>query len=93
MVTDGRFSGATRGLMIGHVAPEAASGGPIAAVHDGDVITIDIENRRLDLDVDAATLAARLEDWKAPQPRFATGVFARYAQAVASAADGAVMRT
>jgi dihydroxy-acid dehydratase len=93
MVTDGRFSGATRGLMVGHVAPEAAAGGPIAAVRDGDMITIDIENRLLDLDVDAETLNARLAQWKPPAPRFATGVFARYANAVASAADGAVMRS
>jgi dihydroxy-acid dehydratase len=93
MVTDGRFSGATRGLMVGHVAPEAATGGPIAAVRDGDMITIDIENRLLDLDVDAETLNARLAQWKTPAPRFATGVFARYANAVASAADGAVMRS
>jgi dihydroxy-acid dehydratase len=93
MVTDGRFSGATRGLMIGHVAPEAANRGPIAAVRDGDVITIDIDQRRLDVEIDAATMTARLAEWRSPAPRFATGVFARYAQSVASAADGAVMRS
>jgi dihydroxy-acid dehydratase len=93
MVTDGRFSGATRGLMVGHVAPEAANGGPIAAVRDGDMITIDIDARLLDIDLDAETLAARLGEWRRPAPRFSTGVFARYAGAVASASDGAVMRS
>jgi dihydroxy-acid dehydratase len=92
MVTDGRFSGATRGLMVGHVAPEAAAGGPIAAVRDGDMVTIDIDNRLLDIAVDAETLASRLAQWKMPAPRFANGVFARYANGVTSAADGAVMR-
>ena len=92
MVTDGRFSGATRGLMVGHVAPEAANGGPIAAVRDGDVITIDIDARRLDVELDEATLKARLAEWKTPAPRFATGVFARYAAAVTSAANGAIIR-
>jgi len=92
MVTDGRFSGATRGLMVGHVAPEAANGGPIAALRDGDIITIDIDARRLDVNVDAATLATRLTEWTPPAPRYKSGVFARYATGVASAADGAVMR-
>ncbi len=69
MVTDGRFSGATRGLMIGHVAPEAAAGGPIAAIRDGDIITIDVDRRLLDVELDADTLAARLAGWKAPAPR------------------------
>ena len=92
MVTDGRFSGATRGLMVGHVAPEAANGGPIAALRDGDVITIDVDARRLDVELDDAALKARMSEWKAPAPRFSTGVFARYAKAVASAADGAVVR-
>ena len=92
MVTDGRFSGATRGLMVGHVAPEAANGGPIAAVRDGDRVTIDIDARLLNVHLDAETLAARMAQWKAPAPRFSTGVFARYARAVASASDGAVMR-
>jgi len=92
LVTDGRFSGATRGLMVGHVAPEAAEGGPIAAVRDGDTITIDIDARRLDIDLDEAALQARLKDWKKPAPRFSTGVFARYANGVSSADHGAVMR-
>ena len=73
MVTDGRFSGATRGLMVGHVAPEAANGGPIAAVRDGDMITIDIDARLLDIDLDAETLTARLAQWQRPAPRFSTG--------------------
>ncbi len=92
MVTDGRFSGATRGLMIGHVAPEAAARGPIAAVRDGDTITIDLESRLLDVNLDAETIEARLAQWTPPAPRYSTGVFARYARSVASAADGAVMK-
>jgi dihydroxy-acid dehydratase len=92
MLTDGRFSGATRGLMVGHVAPEAAERGPIAAVRDGDIITIDIDSRQVDINVGAEEMAARLADWKMPAPRFSNGVFARYAHAVSSAADGAVMR-
>jgi dihydroxy-acid dehydratase len=91
LVTDGRFSGATRGLMVGHVAPEAARGGPIAAVRDGDPIAIDVDAGRLDLDVPEDEVARRLADWSPPPPRFATGVFARYAAAVGSASDGAVL--
>ena len=91
LVTDGRFSGATRGLMVGHVAPEAARGGPIAAVRDGDVIGIDVDAGRLDVEIGAEELARRLAEWSVPQPRFTTGVFARYAAAVGSASDGAVL--
>jgi dihydroxy-acid dehydratase len=90
LITDGRFSGATRGLMIGHVAPEAFVGGPIAAVRDGDIINIDTDAGRLDLEVDAAEIAARLRNYQAPPPRFKVGVFAKYAASVASASDGAV---
>jgi dihydroxy-acid dehydratase len=90
-VTDGRFSGATRGLMVGHVAPEAARGGPLAAVRDGDVVTIDVDAGRLDVDVPADELERRLAEWNVPQPRFTNGVFARYAAAVGSASDGAVL--
>src|SRR5712671_5089579 len=90
LVTDGRFSGATRGLMVGHVAPEAHSGGPLAAVRDGDRITIDLEARRLEVDLSASTLAARLRDFRTPPARYATGVFAKYASQVSSAAEGAV---
>ena len=90
LITDGRFSGATRGFCIGHIAPEAARGGPIAAVRDGDVIAIDAASRTLNLDVPEAELKKRLADWKAPRPRYATGVMAKYARMVSSAANGAV---
>jgi dihydroxy-acid dehydratase len=92
LVTDGRFSGATRGLMIGHVAPEAAVGGPIAVVRDGDTITIDIDAGRLELAVSADEIAERLRSWRAPQPHYTTGVFAKYAALVSSASEGAVTR-
>jgi len=90
LLTDGRFSGATRGLMAGHVAPEAQLGGPIAAVHEGDTITFDIPNRELRLEVPAEEIAARLKNVKAPTPHFNSGVFAKYANAVSSASKGAV---
>jgi dihydroxy-acid dehydratase len=90
LLTDGRFSGATHGLMAGHVAPEAARGGPIAAVRDGDVVVFDIKARRLDVEVDEAELRTRMQGWKAPAPRYARGVFAKYAQTVSSASTGAV---
>jgi dihydroxy-acid dehydratase len=90
LVTDGRFSGATRGLMIGHVAPEAAAGGPIAAVQDGDVIDIDITERRIALDLRPADIATRLLHRRAPAPRYSTGVLSKYARLVSSAAEGAV---
>jgi dihydroxy-acid dehydratase len=90
LLTDGRFSGATRGFMVGHVAPEAAAGGPIAAIHEGDTIVIDIEKRSLDLDVPAEVVEKRLAKWQAPQPRYKTGVFAKYVALVSSAAEGAV---
>jgi dihydroxy-acid dehydratase len=90
LLTDGRFSGATRGLMAGHVAPEAFLGGPIAAVHEGDTITFDIPARTLTLNVADAEIAARLAKWKAPEPRFKRGVFAKYANTVSSASEGAI---
>ena len=90
LLTDGRFSGATHGLMAGHVAPEAAVGGPIAAVREGDTIVFDLPNRRLDLDISAEELATRLATWTAPAPRYTRGVFAKYARVVSSAAEGAV---
>jgi len=90
LLTDGRFSGATRGLMAGHVAPEAASGGPIAALRDGDVIIFDVDKRLLDAELSEVEIAERLRSWKAPQPRYATGVFAKYASRVSSASQGAV---
>jgi dihydroxy-acid dehydratase len=90
LLTDGRFSGATRGLMVGHVAPEAALGGPIAAVEEGDTVVIDIDNRRLDFEVAEDVLRARMEAWREPAPKYTTGVFAKYAALVSSAAEGAV---
>jgi dihydroxy-acid dehydratase len=92
LVTDGRFSGATRGLMVGHVAPEAFVGGPIAIVREGDTITIDVENSRLELALSDEEIAGRMRTWRAPAPRYATGVFAKYAALVSSAAEGAVTR-
>ncbi len=90
LLTDGRFSGATRGLMLGHVAPEAARGGPLAAVAEGDTIRIDVEARRVDLLLSDDEIAARLSTWVAPAPRYTSGVFAKYAALVTSASDGAV---
>jgi dihydroxy-acid dehydratase len=90
LLTDGRFSGATRGLMAGHVAPEAQLGGPIAAVREGDSIVFDIPNRKLTLEVPDAEIAARLKAWKAPEPRYKSGVFRKYADSVSSASLGAV---
>jgi dihydroxy-acid dehydratase len=92
LITDGRFSGATRGLMIGHIAPEAAACGPIAALRDGDTITIDIDGRRIDAGVSPAELAGRLSGWTPPKPRYTTGVFAKYAAQVSSASEGAITR-
>jgi dihydroxy-acid dehydratase len=90
LITDGRFSGATHGLVVGHIAPEAASGGPIALVEEGDEIRIDAAARRIDLVVDDATLAARRETWRPPEPRYRTGALAKYAKLVSSASAGAV---
>jgi dihydroxy-acid dehydratase len=90
LLTDGRFSGATHGLMVGHVAPEAAVGGPIAAIKNGDQITFDIGKRRLDVALSASEFKSRLKKWKAPKPRFTRGVMAKYAKTVSSAALGAV---
>jgi len=90
LLTDGRFSGATHGLMAGHVAPEAARGGPIAAVREGDTIVFDVEARRLDVEVGDDEMSARLRSWTPPAPRYARGVFAKYARLVSSASEGAV---
>jgi dihydroxy-acid dehydratase len=90
LLTDGRFSGATRGLMAGHVAPEAVSGGPIAAVREGDTIVFDIPGRRLDVELSDDTIAERLKAWTPPAPRYTAGVMAKYARLVASASDGAI---
>jgi len=90
LLTDGRFSGATHGLMAGHVAPEAARGGPIAAVRDGDTVVFDLKKRELRVELSDKEIKKRLSKWKPPQPRYATGVMAKYARQVSSAAAGAV---
>lgn len=90
LLTDGRFSGATHGLMAGHVSPEAAKGGPIAALQDGDMIVFDIPQRRLDVELTTDELKTRLSQWKPPNPRYTTGVMAKYARHVSSASEGAV---
>lgn len=90
LVTDGRFSGATRGFMVGHIAPEAVRGGPLAAVRDGDLIAIDVAKRRIDLEVPTDTVKQRLAAWQGPAPRYTSGVLAKYARLVSSAATGAV---
>ena len=92
LITDGRFSGGTRGLMIGHVAPEAQAGGPLAALRDGDIVVIDIDQRRLDTELPPAEMASRLAAWKPKPPRYTTGVMAKYAALVSSASDGAITR-
>src|SRR5260370_30425844 len=92
LLTDGRFSGGTRGLMVGHVAPEAAHGGPIAALREGDIVVIDVAGRRLDVELSDAGIAARLAEWTEPAPRYTSGVFAKYAALVSSASEGAVTR-
>jgi dihydroxy-acid dehydratase len=90
LITDGRFSGATHGLMVAHVTPEAALRGPLAALRDGDIITIDIDSRRIDVDVPATALAERLSSWAPPPPRYPFGVLAKYAATVGSASRGAL---
>ena len=90
LITDGRFSGATHGFMVAHIAPEAATGGPIAALRNGDLIVIDIRRRRLDVELNAAELRRRLAKWKPRRPRYTTGVMAKYARLVSSASEGAV---
>jgi dihydroxy-acid dehydratase len=92
LLTDGRFSGATHGLMAGHVAPEAPRGGPIAAVRDGDQIEFDIEKRRLELDLPQEEIRRRIAEWQAPPPSYEKGVMAKYARSVSSASEGAITR-
>jgi dihydroxy-acid dehydratase len=92
LITDGRFSGATKGLMVGHVAPEAYVGGPIAAIHEGDTIIIDTEARTLNVQLSDDELKARLADWKRPAPRYTSGVLAKYASLVSQADQGAITR-
>jgi dihydroxy-acid dehydratase len=90
LMTDGRFSGATHGFMIAHIVPEAAEGGPIAALKTGDVITIEVKKRRLDAELSAAEIRRRMARWRAPRPRYTQGVFSKYAASVGSASEGAV---
>ena len=92
LVTDGRFSGATHGLMAGHVAPEAPHGGPIAAVHDGDTIEFDLPNRRLELDLPQDEIDRRVAEWSSPPPAYDKGVMAKYARSVSSASLGAITK-
>jgi dihydroxy-acid dehydratase len=92
LITDGRFSGGTRGPCIGHISPEAAVGGPIALVKAGDVISIDIPARKLDLQVSAEEMERRRAEWRPPEPKFQTGVLARYRASVTSASKGSVLR-
>jgi dihydroxy-acid dehydratase len=92
LLTDGRFSGATRGFMAGHIAPEAVHGGPIAAIRDGDTITIDVANRRIDVNLSDEEIAARLDGYTPPAPPYTNGVLAKYAKLVSSASEGAVTR-
>jgi len=92
LLTDGRFSGATRGLMAGHVSPEAALGGPIVGVRDGDMIRFDVKKRVLEVEISDDVLRQRIAQWEAPQPRYPTGVFAKYAALVSSASQGAITR-
>jgi dihydroxy-acid dehydratase len=92
LVTDGRFSGATRGFMVAHVAPEAFKGGPLAIIEEGDMVVVDVEARELSVELSDDEIAARLTRWRQPQPRYRSGVFAKYAAQVSSASEGAVMR-
>src|SRR5690349_12370172 len=92
LLTDGRFSGATHGLMVGHIAPEAVKGGPIAALREGDRVTIDIDARRIDVDLSDEEITERVADWTPPKPMYEHGVFAKYAALVSSASEGAVTR-
>jgi dihydroxy-acid dehydratase len=92
LITDGRFSGATHGLMVGHVSPEAFRGGPIAALQDGDTVVLDVDARELRVELTDDEIAARLSSWSAPEPRYTRGVLAKYASLVASASEGAVTK-
>ena len=92
LLTDGRFSGATRGLMVGHVAPEAAVGGVIAAIREGDQIVIDIAQRLIAVELSDDEIATRMQGWTPPAPRYTSGVFAKYVALVTSASEGAVTR-
>jgi dihydroxy-acid dehydratase len=90
LITDGRYSGASHGFIVGHITPEAAVGGPLAVVRDGDMITIDAENNSIDMDVSAEEIQERLKAWKAPEPHVTRGVLAKYAKLVGDASTGAM---
>jgi dihydroxy-acid dehydratase len=90
LVTDGRFSGATYGFMVGHVAPECYRGGPLAALQEGDIVVIDVENRQLRVELSDDEIAARMKSWRKPEPRYTHGAFAKYAALVSSASLGAI---
>ena len=92
LVTDGRFSGASHGPMVGHVAPEAMVGGPIGLLREGDIITLDIPNRRLDARISEEEMTDRRSAWRPMEPKYTTGVLAKYAKLVSSASEGAVTR-
>ena len=92
LITDGRFSGATHGMMVGHISPEAAEGGPVAVLQDGDIVTIDIERRRLDADIGERELKSRLSKWSPPKEKYSTGALHRYSRMVTSASTGAILR-
>jgi dihydroxy-acid dehydratase len=92
LITDGRFSGASQGACVGHVSPEAISGGPIALIEDGDMITIDIPNRRLELEVSDEELEKRRKNWVKPEQKIKTGYLARYAKLTTSANTGAILQ-
>jgi dihydroxy-acid dehydratase len=89
LITDGRFSGASHGFIVGHIAPEAALGGPIAALREGDMLTLDVPGRRIEVDLTDQELQARLQQWQPPAPRYTQGVMAKYARLVSSASEGA----
>ena len=89
LLTDGRFSGATHGFMAAHIAPEAFRGGPVAAAREGDIIDIDVDAGTINLNISPAEMASRMAAWKAPEPRYKTGVFAKYVKLVGSASEGA----
>ncbi|HEX5689577.1 MAG TPA: dihydroxy-acid dehydratase, partial [Roseiflexaceae bacterium] len=91
LITDGRFSGGTRGLCIGHVSPEAAEGGPIGLISEGDIVTIDLSARRLEVDVSSEELEHRKQSWQAPAPKYKRGWLARYTKLVTNASNGAIL--
>ena len=90
LITDGRFSGATHGFMVGHIAPEASKGGPLAALREGDTVVIDVDRRVLEVELSEDELAGRLAEWVEPEPRYRRGALANYATLVSSASKGAV---